>query len=262
MKFHRIKAIILHYLYHSKRSLPRIMDIFYWPSIDLLLWGFISLYLNKMRLAGPNASSFLLGAVLLWTIFRRSQQDVAIAFLEDVWYRNLINLFVSPLKISEYLLAGIIVGFFKALFIVGFMALLAGLLYHFSIFTLGFALIPFLANLMIFGWAVGIFTSAIIFRFGTETQILSFSIAFLLQPIGAVFYPLSVLPLFLQKIAWFLPLTHIFEGMRDVLSGAGLSLSRLAWAGGLNLVFLLLACLFYLLMFNKVRQLGLISKIE
>lgn len=262
MKLHRINAIILHYWYHSKRSLPRIMDILYWPTMNLVLWGFISLFLQKMNTAGANAAAMLLGAIILWMVFQRSQQDVSIAFLEDVWSRNIINLFVSPLKISEYITGGIIVASIKTVFVAAYMAVLAALLYHFNIFTLGFSLLPFMIGLLIFGWVIGIFICAIIFRFGTDSQIIAFSFAFLLQPISAVFYPLSILPLFIQKIAWFLPLTHIFEGMRDVISGAGFSIQHFSWAIGLSIIFLILACLFYAYTFRRVRELGLISKIE
>lgn len=238
------------------------MDILYWPTMNLILWGFITLSLQKINSNIPNAAGLLLGAVILWMVFQRAQQDVSIAFLEDVWARNIINLFVSPLKISEYLIGGIIVASIKTMFVAAYMAVLAALLYHFNIFTLGFSLLPFITGLLIFGWIIGIFICAIIFRFGTDSQIIAFSFAFLLQPITAVFYPLSILPPFIQKIAWFLPLTHIFEGMRDVLSGAGFSNQHFFWAIGLNVIFLILACLFYAYMFRRVRELGLISKIE
>lgn len=262
MKLHRINAIILHYWYHSKRSLPRIMDIIYWPTVELLLWGFLSVYLAKSESQTASVITFLLGAVILWNVFRRSQQDVTIAFLEDIWYRNLLNLFVSPMKVSEYLTAGIVVAILKNAFVIVYMSGLAFLLYKFNIFSLGFWFIPFFINLLLFGWAVGIFISAIIFRYGTETQILAFSLSFLLQPISAVFYPLSILPVFVQKIAWLFPLTHVFEGMRGVLFNGVFLPEHFWWALGLNIAFMALASLFYSRMFQKVRELGLISKVE
>ena|SRR3989338_379347 len=262
MKLHRINAIMLHYWYSSKRSLPRMMDILYWPTVELILWGFISVFLEKMELNTPNAVSFLLGATILWTIFRRSQQDVNLAFLEDIWYRNVVNLFVSPLKISEYLVGGIAVAFIKMIFVTIYMAVLAALFYHFNVFTLGFSLIPFIAVLLLFGWVMGIFISGIIFRFGTDSQIIAFSFAFLLQPISAVFYPLSVLPVFVQRIALLLPTTHIFEGMRFVLTTHTFPLGHFLWGAVLSLVYLFLSCLFFAWMFRKVRELGLISKVE
>ena len=262
MKLHRINAIILHYWYHSKRSLPRMMDIIYWPSVELILWGFLSMYLGKIQGDTANAATFLLGAVILWNVFRRSQQDVTIAFLEDIWYRNLLNLFVSPLKISEYVIGGIIVAIIKNAFVFVYMSILAFLFYKFQIFGLGFSLIPFFLNLLIFGWAIGIFISAIIFRYGTETQILAFSLAFLLQPISAVFYPLSVLPPVLQHIAALLPLTYVFEGMRSVLAQGVFPWFHFWYATALNIVYMIFAALFYAHLFKKVRQLGLISKVD
>lgn len=262
MKLHRISAIILHYWYHSKRSLPRVMDVFYWPTMELILWGFVSRFLEKTELNVPGIAAFLLGGVILWGVFTTSQHDVTIAFLEDVWHRNIINLFVSPLTVAEYLLGGIVVGLIKTFVIIGYISALAGVLYHFNLFTIGFSLIPFIANLFLFGIAAGIFISAIIFRYGTETQILAFSIGFLLQPISSVFYPLSALPEFLQPIASALSTTHVFEGMRGVLSGSGFSALHFWAALGLNILYLILASLFYARMFRRVRELGLISKVE
>jgi ABC-2 type transport system permease protein len=238
------------------------MDILFWPSVDLILWGFISTFIDKMDLEAPNAIALLLGAIILWTIFRRSQQDVALAFLEDIWYRNVINLFVSPLKVSEYIVGGVVVAVIKNAFVLVYMGALAAVLYHFNIITFGLSLVPFIVMLGVFGWAVGIFLCAIIFRFGTESQILAFSVSFLIQPISAVFYPVTVLPPFLQKIAWSLPTTSIFEGMRGVIGGAGFSMNLFWLALGLNAVYLFLACLFYAWMFRRVRELGLISKVE
>ncbi len=262
MKLHRINAVILHYWYHSKRSLPRLMDVFYWPTMELILWGLVSRFLEKSELNVPGVAAFLLGGVILWGVFTTSQHDVTIAFLEDIWYRNIINLFVSPLTIGEYLLGGISVGVIKTFVIVGYVSALAGILYHFNLFTLGLSLVPFIANLFLFGVAAGIFISAVIFRYGTETQILAFSLGFLLQPISAVFYPLAILPSFLQPVAWSIPATHVFEGMRAAFSGSGFSATHFWWALGLNVVYLILASLFYARMFRRVRELGLISKVE
>ena len=238
------------------------MDIIYWPSVELVLWGFLSMYLQKNQADAPSAATFLIGAVILWNVFRRSQQDVTIAFLEDIWYRNLLNLFVSPLKITEYLIGGILVAIIKNAFVIVYMSILGFFFYKFNIFSLGLSLIPFFINLLFFGWAVGIFISAIIFRYGTETQILAFSLAFLLQPISAVFYPLSVLPVALQRIAEFLPLTHVFEGMRGVLNAGTFSWNHFWFATILNAVYMVLTALFYAHLFKQVRKRGLISKIE
>lgn len=262
MKFHRIYAIILHYWYHSKKSVPRIFDIFYWPGLELLVWGLISTFLGRFQVTGFNAVSVLLGAIIFWNILRRSQQDVSVNYLEDIWSRNFMNLFVSPLKISEYLVGGIIVAIIKCLIVIVYMSVLAVILYHFNILTVGWYLVPFAANLMFFGWALGIFTNGLILRYGVETQVFAFSMAFLMQPLSAVFYPLSILPVWLQHIAWCLPSTHIFEGMRQVLSGAGLSAEHLVWAVGLNIVFMILASLFYAWAFRRVRELGTLSKEE
>ena len=182
-------------------------------------------------------------------------------FLEEIWYRNVINLFVSPLKVSEYIVGGIIVAVIKNAFVLLYMGVLAVVLYHFNIITFGLSLVPFVVLLGVFGWAVGIFLCAIIFRFGTESQILAFSISFLIQPFSAVFYPVTVLPPFLQKIAWSLPTTSIFEGMRGIVGGAGFSMNLFWLALGLNAVYLILSGLFYAWMVRRVPEFGLFSHI-
>lgn len=261
MSFSRIGALFLRQIYLYKRSLPRLMGILYWPLLDLILWGFITIYLNKYRESLPAFVSFFLGALILWDLLFRAQQGISISFLEDMWSRNLLNIFVSPISISEYLTALMFVSLIKILLTASVSILLAWLLYSFNIFMIGVSLIPFVLNLLLLGWVIGIFTTALILRFGQQAEILAWGIAFLFQPVSAVFYPVSVLPYPLQIIAGFVPSSYVFEGMRSVVSGGGFPVKELTKALSLNIFYLVCTTAFFYRVFWTVRVKGLLGKI-
>lgn len=262
MKLHRVRALFLRHMYLYRRSLPRLMEIFYWPFLDLLVWGFVSLYLARMGGEGlPNFVAFFLGALILWDILFRSQQGISVSFLEDVWSRNLLNLFVSPLRPIEYILSLMLVSAVKIVLVGVVLAGLAWIFYSFNVFIIGVSLIPFILSLVALGWAIGIVTTSLILRFGQQAEVLAWGIAFLFQPVSAVFYPVSVLPPFLQAIARGVPSAHVFEGMRAVLSDGVFPLERLAGAFGLNVIYLVVSFIFFYRVFRTVRRKGLLAKI-
>ncbi len=238
MKLHRITALIFRHLYLYRRSLPRIMEIFYWPFLDLVIWGFITLYLARYQPQVPGFVTFFLGALILWDILFRAQQGITITFLEELWARNLMNLFASPLKPSEFLVATMAMSIMKVTAVSIVMAVCALVFYSYNVLIIGLWLGPFVLNLVITGWIIGVFTTSLIMRFGQEAEVLAWSMVFLFQPISCVFYPMEVLPGWLQGIAWVNPAAHIFEGMRAVLTTGQTPLSHLAWAVGLNGVLL------------------------
>lgn len=257
----RITGIFLRQLYLYKRSFPRLMGIIYWPLLDLLLWGFITLYLNKYREGLPTFVGFFLGALILWDILFRAQQGISLSFLEDMWARNLLNIFVSPVTVGEYLTALMLVSFVKVCVTASLTILLAWLFYSFNIFLIGLSLIPFVLNLIVLGWAIGILTTAVILRFGQQAEVLAWGIAFLFQPLSAVFYPVSVLPGFLQAIAKYVPSSYVFEGMRTVVSGGGFPAEALIWATSLNVIYLLAATGFFYRLFHSAKRKGSLGKI-
>ena len=261
MNWRRIQALALRYTFLYTRSVPRVAEMFFWPVMDLLVWGMITVYLRPLEGKVPATVTFLLGSMIFWDILYRAQQAVTISFLEDIWARNLLNIFVAPVRVSEFIMATYVVGFVKILITVGILAGLAAWLYSWNLFQMGFALIPLFVNLLLMGWAVGMVTTALIMRWGQSAEALAWGIPFLIQPIAAVFYPLSVLPRWLQPIALGIPATHVFEGMRQVLRGEGLSGSYLAWAFGLNIVYLIAAALFFRWMFAISRRKGLLAKL-
>ncbi len=260
MNIQRILGFSTRYLYLYKRSLPRLMEIFYWPVIDLLLWGFVGIYLKKHQGTGPDIIAFFLGALILWDILFRSQQGISISFLEDIWSRNLLNIFTSPISQTEYIVTLLLMSVIKLILASTVMVLLAWLFYTFNIFTFGLALIPLAANLIIMGWSIGIITTAIILRYGQQAEVLAWGIAFLFQPVSAVFYPVDVLPGFLKTVAWFVPASHVFEGMRTVLDGNPLPLDQVFIAALLNCAYIMVAILFFNWNFKAVKRKGLLVK--
>jgi ABC-2 type transport system permease protein len=261
MKLHRITALIVRHLYLYRRSLPRMMEIFYWPFLDLVIWGFITLYLVRYQSQVPGFVSFFLGALILWDMLFRSQQGITISFLEEMWARNLMNLFASPLTPNEFLAATMAMSVFKVTCVSIVMAVCAWLFYDYNLFLIGLWLIPFILNLVVTGWIIGVFTTSLIMRFGQEAEVLAWSMVFLFQPISCVFYPMDVLPAWLKPVAWANPAAHIFEGMRAVLSTSVTPLTNLAWACGLNAVLLVVMIAWFHRTFAYCREQGSLVRV-
>lgn len=261
MSLQRIFALFTRHMYLYKRSIPRIMEVFYWPLLDLLIWGFITIYLAQFRENLPGFVTYFIGALILWDILFRAQQGISVSFLEDVWSKNLLNLFASPLGPAEYILSLMLVGVTKLVIVSAVMAALAWVFYSFNIFIIGISLIPFVINLIVMGWAVGIITTALILRFGQEAEVLAWALGFLFMPVSAVFYPVSVLPSFLQVVAGFVPASYVFEGMRQVIATKTLAVNELLLSSGLNVFYLCFASLFFYLNFKIVKRKGLLVKI-
>lgn len=249
----RVLAVVLRDFYVLRRSVMRVLEIVYWPTIELLIWGYLSVFLQARRV--PAVVAVLLGGVLLWQVLFRSQTEVSIAFLEDIWSRNLLNVFVAPLTAGEYL-GGIIA--FGALKLVANVLLMAGLalgLYGFGVTRLGPALVPFMALLLLFGWSLAVVTIGVILRFGQGAEI-----AFAFQPFSAVFYPVAVLPPLMRAVAHLVPASYVFEGMRSVLAGHGLPWTTLGAAAGLDLAYAAGALWFFARMLRRVRASGGLSR--
>ncbi len=262
MKLHRINALLIRHLYLYKRSFPRIMDLVYWPLMEILIWGFLSVYIEKLNIGGWNVVTVLLGAIIFWDLLNQSQKAVSMAFLEEIWERNLLNIFVTPLKVSELLSAAVLIGVVRITLVGVIISALAYFFFHFNLFVLGFSLIPFIFNLFVFGWGLGLFTNAIILRFGTSAQILAWGFITLVQPFSAVFYPVSALPAFLQPFAYLFPSTFVFEGMRAVLATGALP-SNLLWGAIIsNLIYLVLTIWFFYRMFAFVKKEGRLLKLD
>lgn len=267
MSWPRIRALVLRYTFLYTRSIPRVTELFFWPIMDLLVWGYVTLYLQRLYAgqqtapAGMGVITFLLGAMIFWDILYRAQQGTTLAFLEDIWARNLLNIFVAPIRVSEFIVATYLVSLVRISITVTVLIGLAWFLYAFNLFALGFSLIPLFVNLLLMGWAMGMITTGLIMRWGQASEALAWGVPFLIQPLAAVFYPLDVLPRWVQPISWCIPATHVFEGMRQVLRGDGLPIHHLVWALALNSAYLAAAAWFFRLMYQSARQRGLLAKL-
>lgn len=258
----RINAIILQSLYNLRHSLEDLVDTFFWPTMDVIVWGFMTVYFVGLESPLALVVTFLLGGLILWNVVWRAQQDVGMTLLRNVWGRNVLNLFSTPLTIWEFVFASMALGLVKIIMTLAVVSVIAFLLFSFNIFSLGFYLLPFFAGLVLFAWSAGIFITGLIIRYGMRVQAFVWSLVMLVHPISAVFYPVSVLPPFLQKVAFYLPTAHIFEGMREVLAKGIISWEHLGWAFVFNLVYLAFSCWFFAFMFEKAREKGKLAKVE
>ena len=261
MNLGRIAALIARHLYLYRRSFPRLLEIFYWPLLDLVVWGFITVYLSQEGNGLHGAVTFFLGALIFWDILFRAQQGVTISFLEEIWSRNLMNLFASPLTAGEFLAATMAMSVFKVAAVSIIMACSALFFYSYNVFVMGLSLIPFVFNLIAIGWFIGILTMSIIMRFGQQAEVLAWGLVFLFQPISCVFYPVSVLPAWLQPVALSNPAAHVFEGMRGILMNHTVPWEHLAWATALNSLYLLIIITIYQYTFSVCKDRGMLVRV-
>lgn len=260
MSLKRIYAIFLRQIYLIKGSPIRFFQIFIWLTVDIATWGFISKYLNGISGSGLNFIPLFLGAVLLWDFQGQVMQGVTMSFFEDVWSRNFLNMFASPLRIFEYITGLVITSIGRSVFALIAMLVLAALAFGLSVFIYGASLALFIVILFLFGIALGIFGISIVLRLGPPAEWFVWPIPALLSPFVGVFYPLSTLPQWMQFIGKILPSSYVFEGIRGIVSGQGFSAVTLIWGILLALVYIVLAYGVFLLVYRKAIRTGLIAR--
>jgi ABC-2 type transport system permease protein len=257
----RVSALVLRYGYLLMVSWARLLELAYWPSVQIILWGFISKYFVSQSSSAAGLAGALLAAVLLWDILFRGQLGYTISFLEELWSRNLGQLFISPLRPYEMVLSLTVISLIRTLIGVIPAAVLAIPLYGFSLFDLGLPLIAFFANLMVTGWALGLFVTALLLRVGLGAESVAWMALFLIAPVSAIYYPVDVLPGWLQAVAWSLPPAYVFEGMRAILFDGVFRGDYLIGALLLNLLYLALGGLTFTLSFRLARRKGLLHQL-
>jgi ABC-2 type transport system permease protein len=240
-------------------SWPRLLDLVYWPTVQMILWGFITQFLVGQSGWVAQAAGVFLSAVLLWDTLFRGQLGVSLCFLEELYARHLGHLFVSPLRPVELVAANFMVSALRVLIGVGGAALLAVPLFHFSLVgALGWTLIPFFAVMMLFGWAIGLIIAGLVLRLGLGAESLAWAAIFFIQPFSGVYYPIGTLPEAVRWFAWLLPSAPVFEGMRAVLVEHRFDAELLALALVLLAAWLLAAGLVFALLFRSARARGLL----
>ena len=255
----RIRAMLYRHAWLLLGSWPRLLDLVYWPTVQMVLWGFITLFLVGKSGWVANAAGVFLSAVLLWDTLFRGQLGVSLCFLEEMYARHLGHLFVSPLRPGELVIANFLVSLMRVLIGVGGAAILAIPIFHFSLIgSLGWAILPFFAVMTLFGWAIGLIIAGLVVRLGLGAESLAWAAIFFIQPFSAVYYPVATLPLSVRWIAWLLPSAPVFEGMRAVLVENRFDWALFGQAVAVLLVWLVVGGIAFTLLFRSARRRGLL----
>jgi ABC-2 type transport system permease protein len=252
----RVRALIRRHAYLLLKSWPRIVSMAYYPTVTMVLWAFLTLYLTPTNRFLTDAPGFFIGAVLLWDVLFRGQLGVSLTFIEEMYSRNLGNLFVSPLRLSEFIAGQLTMSVMRTVIGVGGACFFAWLLFRYSIFSMGFPLVAFFTGLLAFGWAIGLAVSAMILRYGLGAEELAWAAIFLVAPVSGVYYPISVLPPALQAVSYALPPAHVFEGMRAVLLEKTFHVELLFRALVLDAVYLALGIALFAAAVHSARKRG------
>ncbi len=260
MRITPVAAIVLRQFYLMRGSISRVLPLFIWVAVDIVLWGFMTKYLNTIASAGFDFVPVLLGAVLLWDFFTRVMHGVTMTFFEDVWSRNFLNIFASPMTIAEYLAGLVTTSIATSAVGLLVMLVLATAVFGLSFFAYGGALVPFLLVLFLFGIALGIVGCAIVLRLGPSAEWFVWPIPALLSPFAGVFYPVATLPEWMQLVARLLPPAYVFEGMRAIVMGGTVSRSSLAIGGVLAVIDVLIASVFFTRVYRQAVGTGLIAR--
>lgn len=257
----RIIGVVHKQWLSNKRDVFRIFDVFWWPTFELFVWGLFSVYLERTAKIGQiNIVTMLLGAVILWNFFDRSSRDISITFIDELWNRNFVNLFSSPLRVSEYLVGITFFAFIKLILSAAFMFLIAIIFYKFEFWQLNWFFVPAAIGLTILGWSVSLVVQGFILRFGHTVEVFIWAAAVLVQPFSCVYYPVSTLPQWAQAIARFLPSTYLFENMRSNLIRGSVNWTEIGWSFLLNLIYFIGALWFFHRSFDNAREKGLLTR--
>lgn len=260
MDLTRTAAIVLRQFYLIRGSVPRLVPLFVWVGVDMVLWGFITRYLNSVSASGFNFVPVMLGAVLLWDFFIRVMQGITMAFFEDVWSRNFLNFFATPLQTSEYLGGLVLSSIITSSVGLAVMLLLATGIFGLSFFVYGAMLAPFVMVLFLVGIALGIFTIALVLRLGPASEWFIWPIPAVLSPFAGVYYPLSTLPHWMRLISYLLPPSYVFESMRAILAGRGMDVASLGVGLSLAVLYVVFACWFFQRTYRHAVRTGLIAR--
>lgn len=259
MNLNRVFAIVLRHYFLSIHQLERFFDVFISPVLMIVLWGFLTKYIQGLE--SQTLAGFLMGGIILWAIFEKVSTDIGVNFMFDIWDRNFINVMSTPITFLEFLTSLVVVSLLKIIFTFITMGLISAVFYNFQVTSLGIGLALFALNLFIFATSFGIFNITLILRFGHTIGPLTWIIPFLIQPFAAVFYPISVLPQFFQAVAYFIPIAHVFEGMRIVIKTGQFSGTEFWTAFIINIIYLTLSITFFGFILKRVLKSGKLVKV-
>jgi ABC-2 type transport system permease protein len=253
---HRVGAMVLRYLYLLRSSWSRVLELIYWPAVQLLVWGFLQFYIAQNSGFFARAGGVFIGSVMMWDILFRGQLGFSISFLEEMWSRNLANLMISPLRPIEFIMALMVMSVVRLAIGMVPVSLIAIAFFGFNIYGLGLALAAFFMNLILTSWSVGLVVSGLVMRNGMGAESLAWTMMFLIMPVICVYYPVGVLPEWLQWLAWALPPTYVFEGMRALILEQQFRADLMIAAFALNAAYFAVAVAVFLALLRSARRIG------
>jgi len=256
MSWYKIYALSLRHIYLIRGSFPRIIDLIYWPTIQIFLWGFISKFFTLSSTYYENTVGVILSAAILYDFLFRSSISYNMMFLEEIWSRNFTNLFIAPIKISEIITALTFTAILRTLIGLVPAALLAIPLFGVSIFKIGIPLIFLLISLYIFGVTLGLLVTSGLIRFGPSFENIAWASLFFLAPLGCIYYPIEILPTWLQLVAKFLPLVHLFEEMRSILIDDIINYYAVLKACIISLIYFIVGIIIFFWSYNGAKIRG------
>lgn len=257
LNLNRIWAIVLRYLIQMRHHYDRLSDMFFWPAMDFFLYGLTGFYLTQSTGKSQSYLFVVLSGLVFWVVIWRAQYEITTNLMAELWDRNIVSLFTTPLRLREWISAFMLMGFLKTFVSVGFSALLSFILYQYNVFILGGYIVIFIFNLLLTGWAIGFIVGGFIIYYGEKIQTLAWVGVMLIAPFSALYYPVSILPHWAQTVAYFIPSPYIFEAIREALFTGVVSYDKLLISFILNAVYFAFSIWFFVWMFQKSRKLGL-----
>lgn len=257
MSWYRVYALIIRHLLPLKRDFDLLTDLIYWPFVDVVTWGLASQWLTKTNSALPNLVLSILIAIVIWNIIWRSQSEVARNLIDEIWNNNLINMFASPLQLREWIFSVLILSLIKIFLAATFVTLAILALYSINVFIIGWYFLPFAICAAMTGWAVGFVSAGIVIRYGQKIQTVIWTLPGILFPLSAVYFPVSQLPPVIKQLSQLVPTTYIFETMRDLAFNNHADNINILYSLILNIIYIVLAVLFFRRMFKKSKELNL-----
>lgn len=260
MSWRRVRAVLLHQWYDTRRSPVRTIELAYWPVLWLVLWGFITNYFLTAGADVPGGVRILLGGLILWELTYRASLEMSWAFMIDVWDRNILNLHASPLTPAEHFVGSLIFSLIRATAAVTLLVVMAWLFFDYNLLDAGRVVPAAVLILLGMGFALGLAIRATILRYGSNAEIVAWSLPFLVQPVAAVFYPIDVLPGWLQGVANAVPASHVFEALRAFVADGEVLAARLGVALALDAVYFAIAAAYAARVYHTVRVRGLLGR--
>jgi ABC-2 type transport system permease protein len=248
--------MVLRHWYLLRSSGPRALEMVFWPLVQMLTWGFVQVHLAQTTSLAATAAGLFVGGVLLWDILARSQLGFAMAFLEEVWARNLGHLMMSPLRSWELISSLVVVSLIKLAVSMIPVVVIAYLMFDYSLFSIGLPLAAFFANLVITSWSFGLVSTGAVLRYGLGAENIAWLMTFLMMPLACVYYPVTTLPVWMQPFSWALPPTYVFEGLRAIVLHGEFRGDLMLWAFLLNLVYLAASVALFRYLIDSARTAG------